>query len=203
MVDIYLISGKSLNGKDSLYEMCIDSGWVRASFADVLKEVVSKLYNFTYEQMFGNLKDVMDERYINLVDDSISSEYKPFLTPRRILQIFGQDQRKLFPDIWASYLFNIKIPELIASGASKIAITDVRFKNEIAVAEKLKPTNSRLIKVRIVRPGIVAKTNHLDISEIDLDDYSQWDFLIQNDGSLKDLQEKGYEMLSLVDMCDY
>lgn len=214
---IYLLSGKSLNGKDTLYDSCKESGWVRVSFADKLKATVADLYNFSHEQMHGSLKDVMDERYPNLYDakelETFSeedfwhecpikipnTEYKPFLTPRRVLQVFGQQQRSLFPDIWASYIFTTEIPRLKKLGHNKFVITDTRFKNEIKVAEKFLEKDTVLIKVRIVRPNVFAKSGSNDISEIDLDDYKSWDYVITNDTSMDDLKLKGLNLIKEVE----
>ena len=217
---IYLVSGKSLNGKDSLYLQCKEEvGWQQASFAKKLKEAVADLYNFSYEQMYGSLKDVEDTRYPNTFDkkevvkydsDSYGErlwtehlvpnvDFKPFLTPRRVLQVFGQQQRSLFPDIWPSYVFSTTIPNLIKEGFNRVVITDVRFKNEIVVANNLKPENSQLVKIRVVRPGVFAKTGANDISEVDLDTYTDWDYVIQNDGTLEDLRLKGLKIIKEVE----
>lgn len=225
---IYLVSGKSLNGKDSLYQLVKDQvGWKRVAFADKLKNTVMDLYNFTYDQMYGDSKDIEDQRYPNTVDekrildetkwseDEIdlaldngvkwksmlveNPNYRPFFTPRRILQIFGQQQRLLFPDIWASYVFTTEIPNYIKEGYSKFIITDVRFKNELDVAQRLKPENCQLTKVRIIRPGIVANSGSNDVSEIDLDDYNQWDYVLCNNSTLDHLKEIGLDMISKVE----
>lgn len=225
-VYIYLVSGKSLNGKDQLYKLLKDEvGLVQVAFADKLKETVMDLYGFSYEQMYGNLKDKEDKRYKNNIDpkkiidlktwpdpnfahdngvefskmEVKNPEYKKYFTPRRILQIFGQDQRAIFPDIWVSYVFNTTIPNLIKDGHTKFIITDVRFKNEIAVAEQLQPKNSKLVKIRINRPGFYAKSCPDDISEIDLDNYTNWDYIIENTGSLDELKSKGLDIIKQVE----
>lgn len=217
---IYLASGKSMNGKDSLYLQCKEKvGWKQLAFATKLKEVVADLYNFSDEQMYGSLKDVEDKRYPNIYDpkEIIAYEsddygemfwtdhlvpntiYKPYLTPRRILQIFGQQQRALFPDIWAAYVFNTTIKNYVKEGYNKFIVTDVRFKNEIVVANNLKPEGSILVRVRINRPGVVAKSNPNDISETDLDDYNNWDYTIDNTSTLEDLRIKGLNLVKEVE----
>lgn len=216
-ITVFMLSGKSRNGKDALFEACKEvCGWKKVAFADALKSKVADLYNFSHEQMYCNLKDEQDERYPNLYDPAfikatlptglrqdgfqfaptiVNPDYKPFLTPRRVLQVFGQDQRKLFPDIWASYVFSTAIPNCIKEGFNSFVVTDLRFKNEIKVAESFKNNNFNIVKVRVNRPGVGALSGANDISETDLDDYKGWDFIIQNDLGLNELKVKGISML--------
>lgn len=206
---IYLLSGKSQNGKDTIYELFKDEvNWKKVAFANKLKSVVADLYNLSFEQVHGSERDIEDTRYPNLIDPKYinsngtdgrevipNPSYKKFLTPRRILQIFGQQQRSLFPEIWASYVFNVEIQNLLTQGYDKFVVTDVRFKNEILIAEDYvrKTPNVELIKVRINRPGVIAGSAADDISEIDLDDYSDWDIVINNSGSIEDLKANNRE----------
>lgn len=207
-VIVYLLSGKSENGKDAIYEACkTNYNWTKVAFANKLKHTVADLYNFSNEQMFGSLRNDMDKRYPNLIDQEFlnpletsepfkrNTDYLPFLTPRRVLQIFGQQQRSLFPDIWASYLFASEIPKLAATGVSRFVVTDLRFQNEIVVANRFQTEDFKVVKVRINRPGVKAKSGSNDISEMDLDAYSDWDYVIENTGSLQDLKAKGLKML--------
>lgn len=217
-ISVILLGHKSQAGKDTVGEFLQETGFVRAAFADKLKETVADLYNFTYEQMHGSLKDVEDQRYPNDYDpthfyltdsgeqigfryygeeDNLegnfipNTDYRPYLTPRRMLQIFGQQQRALFPDIWAAYVFNTTIPLLVEKGHRNIVITDFRFRNEGAYARKWEaedPDNRKLLLCKIHRPGVSAESGAGDISEKDLDGY-EFDRVIVNDGSLSELRE--------------
>ena len=127
---VILLGHKSMTGKDTFFSFIKDRGFTRVAFADKLKSTVADLYNFSHDQMHGNSKDVMDTRYPNLIDPEFirvkglfgfsrkvkNPDYKPFLTPRRILQIFGQQQRALDPNIWANYVFNVEIARLVKEG---------------------------------------------------------------------------------------
>jgi len=205
-VTVFLISGKSESGKDTSYELCKNSvGWERVAFADKLKETVADLYNFSHEQMYGDLKNTPDPRYPNYIDPKYikkygifktkNPDYQPYLTPRRVLQLFGQQQRELNPNIWADYVFNVRIPELIAKGCRNFVVTDTRFPNEIAVGEawasKADYTTERnLVKLRIERPGVFAKSGKNDISETALDGYLNFDVIAINDGTLPQFKDK-------------
>jgi len=157
-------------GKDTLGEFLIKhDNFTRFGFADKLKQVVADLYGFTTDQMHGDLKNVDDSRYE--------------ITPRRVLQDFGQEQRSRFPDIWADYVFRqIENQTLVSSINNKFVITDFRFPNEYTVAKKYAEKNNwDLITVKIVRSdqfrGNFAGST--DISEIALDNFS-FDFELEN-----------------------
>lgn len=221
---VIMLGHKSMTGKDTFFSFVKDLGFKRVAFADKLKSTVADLYNFSHDQMHGNSKDVMDERYPNdfdpkeypvpAVDGSLTPkllnftvpvkaianpEYKEFFTPRRILQIFGQQQRSLDPDIWAKYIFNVEIPKLVAEGHNKIVVTDFRFRNEAKVAQRWQEANkeSGLLKlVKINRPGILARSGASDISENDLNDFDGWNDVIVNNDSIEAYRD---QVLALID----
>lgn len=214
-VIVLMFGHRSLVGKDTSAEYLRQYDWSRIAFADKLKSTVADLYGFSHEQMHGSLKDVPDERYSNLIDAPFNSQcglqklypdhYKTlvatYLTPRRILQIFGQDQRKIFPDIWAQYVFNqIDTMRSLSSNPCQVfkyVITDFRFKNEFEVAKKWSQlqidgpvkVDKYIFPIKIER-DIIAKSGSNDISEHDLDDFSDWYATIDNNGTLNDLQDR-------------
>lgn len=214
---VVMLGHKSLAGKDTVFGFAEELGFKRVAFADKLKTTCMDLFNLSYDQVFGEGKDVMDERYPNTRDpefiqvenvseDGKSAEvvtipnpdYKPFLTPRRILQLFGQDQRSLFPNIWASYVFTTAIPELVEQGERKIIVTDFRFPNEAVAGARWanQSSNHHLHLYKVHRPGVVAKTGSNDISETALDDFQDWTGTILNDGDLGRLKSRSVEVLS-------
>lgn len=136
-------------------------------FATTLKEAAGLVFNLSEEQMYGTLKEVEDSRY------SVS--------PRHILQKFGNDLRELFWDsVWIDALVN-KIPELEKQGYEYLFVTDVRYPNE---AEALKKMGATLIKIERNSRKLPGNPNHS--SETAMNDYSSWDYVINNDASLFD-----------------
>jgi len=217
-ITVVLVSGKSQNGKDEFFKQAGRAlGFTRVAFADKLKSTVQDLYNLSDEQMHGSLKDTPDTRYPNLIDSPTikvcsslgvgvrgvgpvtempNQDYTKFLTPRRILQQFGQDQRALNPDIWVNYVFNSAIKNLVKEGHSKFMITDLRFPNEAAKGlEWGQATGSKVFVTRVNRPGIVAASNPNDISETALDNYEHWNAIIDNSGTIDELKQRGIESL--------
>jgi hypothetical protein len=208
-VTVLMLGHKAQTGKDTFFSVAKDYGFVRAAFADKLKLTVMDLYNFSHDQMFGESKDIEDTRYTNTVDKEMildeanwdpmevdlalsngvemhemmipNPDYKPFFTPRRILQIFGQQQRLLFPDIWAAYVFNTTIPSLVKEGHDRIVITDFRFRNEAKIAKDWQNNNvnNKLRLIKINR-DIEVKSGAGDISEHDLDEFTGWNYIVNN-----------------------
>jgi len=125
-----------------------------------------------------------------------------YMTVREFLQKLGTDGLRsgLHQQVWvnalfAGYVFSIIRYEVPTRAAGfrdehvypKWIITDVRFPNE-AIAVK----NRRGIMIRINRPGL-EESNHP--SETALDSYSDFDHIIENNGSMEDLEQKVREIL--------
>jgi len=198
-VSVVMLGHKAQVGKDTLGEFLVSElGYLRFGFADKLKEVVADLYDFNHEQMYGELKNTPDKRY--LLHPEVPNCTKSFYTPRMILQYFGQEQRARFPDIWADYVCRQieshldpedNVVEL--AGGSGFVITDFRFPNEAAVAERYcKKLNINLVQIKITRPDEYRGNfaGSMDVSETALDDYEDWDYHIHNDGTIPELFEK-------------
>lgn len=149
--------------------------WITMSFADKLKEVASLVFDIR--------KEYWDDPSIKA---SIVSNY--CLTGREILQRIGESFRKeISPDIWVNSLFS-KYNSLNYRDHSgdiikpNLIITDVRMPNE---AQAIKDRGGILIRIDR-ETGY--KDNH--ISETALDDYKDWDYIIDNNGTLEELVDK-------------
>jgi hypothetical protein len=97
---------------------------------------------------------------------------------RAFLQRLGYGARQVFgEDFWT----NQTMQKAIASNVP-IVISDVRFLNE---AQVIKSAGGLLVK--ITRPG-----HHGDghVSETELADYTGWDLVIENNGSILELEQR-------------
>jgi Cdc6-like AAA superfamily ATPase len=114
---------------------------------------------------------------------------------RRLLQGVGKIGREYNPDVWVD--ITVKAVQdtqyhyspLEGVRLSYVWIDDWRFKNEIAVFEKL-DYMFRIYTVRVIAPQreiLRGTPEALDISEIDLDDYSGFDFIVDNNEDLDKL----------------
>lgn len=183
-----MLGHKSQVGKDTLGDQLVQrDNFERLAFADKLKQTVQELYNFSSEQMYDPIaKNTPDVRYPNTIDKPSDDGYTKHFTPRRILQIFGQQQRLLYPNIWASFVFN-KIQEIHNNtGKENFIITDFRFPNELVVAKAWEQQNfykRKVFSVKIQRTDLSKNFSGVeDISETALDDFSNWSFTLTNYG---------------------
>jgi hypothetical protein len=107
---------------------------------------------------------------------------------RKFLQFIGTEwARSINPNIWIDLL----ITNSNKLNNQNIYCSDVRFVNEF---ESLKKNGWILIK--ILRPNIDSKRigngEHTHVSEIELDTFKddKWDYIIENNGTIKELYNK-------------
>lgn len=170
-------------------------------FADKLKDIVCILLNCTRGQLedrefkekklgktWNKWKVITqyETRYFSTEEEALAaygSYYKPTLveiTPRYLLQIIGTEAGRdlIHPDIWVNSLFAEYISEKL-----NWVVTDVRFPNEV---ERIKQEKGVVVKLE--RPE--NKVNHTHYSEIALDDYKNWDYIVDNNKLIEDLIKK-------------
>lgn len=126
--DIFVIAltGSRRCGKDVVADhLCRTYGFKKASFARPLKQMVASAFGLTWDQVDGQDKDVVDERY--------------GVPPRKILQFMGTEVMQhhlqtLFPDVgkmfWAKRLVNEHIHGTLANQHKRLVISDMRFVHE-------------------------------------------------------------------------
>jgi len=174
------ISGKARTGKDTFGKILVDElngNWVTKAYADILKNKIMEDYELTWDQLYGDLKEVPDKRYSKYNNTSTDE----FWTPREIMQAYGEFFRSIDPDFWVKALMK----DCINEDSTNIIITDVRYPNE------LDPINRyNGIHIRIHRDHDVYVHNNSHSSETALDTYSNIDLSIDNNGSIEDLVSK-------------
>ena len=174
------LCGKKQSGKDTIADHIINNYYFRKrAFAEPLKEACKIIFNFSDEQVYGDLKEVYDERWNE--------------TPRHLLQLVGTE---LFRNTLSKYSDSIgdniwlKNFELwyAKNNEHNIIITDCRFLNEINLIKKLGG-----LVILIERESL----NNLDThhSENDFLKYNNFDYKILNNSSLDDLFVKVDEIM--------
>ena len=145
--------GKARSGKDTVADHLVKNyNFRKIAFSDKLKKVCSELLDLTPEQCYGDLKEVVDQRYGK--------------TPRWILQHIGADVfRAIRPDIWADIA--IKRYRELAPKCSGVVISDIRFPNELEAVQRAEG-----IIWRICRPDHDGASGGIDAhsSEASMDD---------------------------------
>lgn len=121
------------------------------------------------------------------------------MTPRLLLQLLGTQcgREIIHPNIWINALFadynpidNKSLQDPAAENSyPNWIITDVRFPNE---AKAIKEKGGILIRVN---RGYDNDINKAHTSETALDNYTEFDFVIENNGTIKELIEKIKEII--------
>lgn len=186
------------------------SNWQVRKFAGVLKQVTATILGChpkDFEDRDFKNKELGPEwrNDFSKIHDTNSLLAETY-TPRTMLQYIGTDlfRKLIHPNVWVNATFaNFKscpIDEHGAYGhtycgcnnntdpydhygceASQWLLTDMRFPNEAAAVKQRGG-----IVVRVTRP----ETDHLagtHESETALDDYANWDVVIENTGTMNDL----------------
>lgn len=167
------LHGKIGSGKDTFGQLLIKNtkNLQRKAFADNLKIVVAILTGIDVEKLH-------DQTFKNSYCDMFNMTYG------EVLQKVGTNYLRQFDDkIW------IKSTFASMSNDINYVITDTRFKNE---AQYVKNNGGILIKT-VGDPLNVRQNSNRDLnhqSEIDLDDWTDWDEIIENDSTLEELENK-------------
>lgn len=164
---------KAQVGKDTSakYLECQSSRKVkRVAFADKLKEVTMDLFDLSYEQCYGpqEVKEAVDPRYGK--------------TPRELMQGVGEKLREVYEHVWVDYVFNKTIPPLEESGYDCFAISDVRYPNE---GDRIHHFQGEVARIDRIAGGCSVGADHP--SETAMEDYEDWDFIIDNNGTFEEL----------------
>lgn len=158
------INGKFGVGKTTLANyLCDKYGYVKYSFAEPIKQICKILYKLSDEQLYGSLKNIIDERYNK--------------TPREIFQYIGTDVfRKVDDNYWVNIFKQ-------SYQGNKIIIDDLRFNNEADVIKSLGG-----IIIKIVSNKKYVKVDDENILNHESENYEiNYDILIENNNSIEEL----------------
>ena len=178
------------SGKDTVADFIVDRfGYVKMSFADLLKDGVNLWHGWDERHGWGELKEVVDEYW--------------GYSPRYAYQKIGTEciRNVHMPDFWVKAAMNKAISHI--KNDTGVVFTDCRFINEVTaiheqggivinVQRPSLPTPKPRPKNPIyayVKEQILGETFDHE-SETALLDYDGWDDVIVNDGSLEELSEK-------------
>lgn len=172
---IYLLSGKAKSGKNTVSKIITDyyqnKKCVSLSYSYYLKDYVKRITGWDGSEE-NKPRDLLQQMGIELVKNKIND------------QLFVN---RLIEDIQIfSYFYDV------------IVITDARLIEEV---EKPKEKFSNVITIRIDRKN---KSNNLTesqkhhITETALDNYSDFDYVVDNNGTYEDLKNKIIEIIEEV-----
>ncbi|HSA07156.1 MAG TPA: hypothetical protein P5556_08230 [Candidatus Gastranaerophilales bacterium] len=157
---IVIISGKQYSGKDTT--------------ANVLKTILS---GFKLAPLADAIKIEFGEEK-NLTFNEIERN-KPLY--RADLIVFGNKRRAEDNDYWIKKALKCD---------NNIIISDVRLQHEISAFEEYHAVKIRVEANREEREKRGKLVKEDDPTETDLDNYDNWDYIIENNGSIQELEEK-------------
>lgn len=172
---IFILSGKAKSGKNEVAKMILkyyqDKKGLELSYAHYLKEYAKNILDWNGEEK-DKPRDFLQSLGIDLIKKINSN-----LLINRVCQ-----------DIEVySYFYDILI------------ITDARLKEEIDIP---KSKFRNITVIRIERDNFengLNETQKSHITETDLDTYTNYDYVISNDGNYEVLQDQVYSILKEVD----
>ena len=189
---IISISGKIGSGKDTIADIIMQytpyHRWQVKKFAGKLKDIA--------EILTGVPKINFEDQEFKKQD--MGPEWG--MTYRDLLQKLGTEAMRngLHENVWvnalfADYHFNIEEDEQMPNWL----ITDCRFPNELEAVKTHKG-----ITIKVIRDsGNTIGTTHA--SETALDDYTEWDYVVDNNGSIEDLKTQVFSILEKESLLKY
>lgn len=154
--------------------------WNRHAFAHKLR---CCLHIITGDSRIFALDDET-KNSLSTVKDAEGNYY----TIRQLLQKFGTEVgRSISPNLWVDALMNDYIEAKLGGYEEDWIVTDVRFKNE---AEAIRKNGGILIRL-----NRNTGSNDQHSSETALDDYKNFDLIIDNNGTIDELIDKVYNFM--------
>ena len=226
MNNIIVISGLKNSGKDTVadmlqyclsvpepfrkywmyrhYRYAFNSTYEKVAFADSLKDTLSVLFGIPVEKFYE--RDFKEHFYIkgleitdtpdNILDEDsfikmlnkkdFSFLKTHFITIRQLLQCFGTEiVRGLFGNaFWAE--------QTMKHNFDKMIITDLRFKVEL---EAVRKRNGLVLYID--NPNCIPEQHASESEVLEMKDNHDFDFIIENNGTLEDLFNKIVKWMEL------
>ena len=189
MNKLILVSGKKETGKSTFSELIklVDNPFINLSYARKLK--IASYYIMKYV-LLCNI--TLDHFYdVNMKKKAVKIfRIGPKITTRTFLQWFGTNVvRKIYELFWVSLLVKDMKKKYINKN---IIIDDVRFPNEIEYTKEKLEKYFDITTIRINRDLPYTDTH---ISETALDDYKDFNYFVDNNGTLSSLDKKVKKIL--------
>jgi hypothetical protein len=203
------LSGQAHAGKDTVADFLVEHhGFVKIALADPIKRAAMEWWDFTEEQLWGDLKEEPDQRYPaewrRAAEGSGAHDFQGFLTPRHALQQIGTEvARRIDPDVWVRITMRIAdqlltpikvegtdawrnyhrtkgITNFYDLGPVKgVAISDCRFENEFKAVKE----NGTLVRIKRPKAGLEGEqAQHQSEAEQREFPDEYFDHIIDNDG---------------------
>jgi hypothetical protein len=171
------ISGKKFSGKDTIADYLVSNhNFIKYSFANPVKQITKILFDFDDSELYESNKEKVNKKWN--------------ITPRNAMQKIGTEfgqyyLHQLFPNLNCNkkLFWTLKAVDFCEKNSDKnIVIPDFRFVHEIEEFRKI--SNFKLWNVK--RNTI---NEDIHISETCLDNYQNFDLIIDNNYSKEELYQ--------------
>ena len=179
------LSGKKGSGKDTCADYLVEKyHFIKISFADTLKDVCQLIFQLSPDQLYGDKKELVDERW--------------GVSPRLIMQfvgtgLFRNQMSQLIPGIGKEFWIKVlqeKIKKLlIGNPYANIIIPDCRFINEITFVKNMGGT--------VFRVNRESNSNDSHESENETDNYSDYNGILNNNKSKEELYAELIKLINI------
>lgn len=190
------------SGKGTVGDILVENNFTQLSFASSLKDAVSSIFGWDRPLLEGDTE--ISRKFRDTVDDFWSSKFGKPITPRYIFQYFGTEvcREHLLNDIWV-HSFERKIQQY-----ENVVVTDVRFKNEIDFLKSIGAVFVQVDRIEtrpewfsflesVDKPVFEVYANSLQIHKSEYEWYgnSNIDYIIENNGTLQELELKVLDVI--------
>lgn len=219
MKTLILISGKMRSGKNQFADylntiLLSKAKTVRSDlFAGDLKKSAAEDFSYMMKQVNEQITKIKDELSYSKIDSNSLKNVIPLLNDlmvarqenwyedktmmsRLLLQTYGT---QIFRDrVNENHWVDQVLKRLINCDEEYTLVTDARFENEIEHVKCV--CSSHDIKVITIRIERYMRTNNLyeHESEKGLDNYKNWDLIVNNNGTLESLKKHANDSISLM-----
>jgi len=153
------LSGKAGSGKSTIAQQLVDNyGFIKLSFSEELKRLC--WHYFPSIMALGKLNELC----------------------RKTLQKIGQVFRDINPNVWVNILISQLNYHLARDSNVRIVVDDVRYLNEVHALLLHGFTIIRVERDVELRKQAGYNVSDFHQSEVELDDYENWDLVVWNNG---------------------
>ena len=169
------ITGLARSGKDTFAEMLAEELYkqtgdifILMAYAHELKLRVQQDFDLSYEQLWGNGKEIEDHRYkkpfkyhggVRSDEDKLPNTY---WTSREILQNYGEFYRTIDYNFWVKHLFNT----IKNNKYKNVIITDIRYPGE---ASPIVDSGGYIIKIERKNKDEIHNQQHKSETSMETD----------------------------------
>ncbi|MCM1009938.1 MAG: hypothetical protein NC390_03535 [Fusobacterium sp.] len=162
---IIIFSGKQFSGKDTLAKIMLEK------MPEFRRFAMGDIIKLTYGEQHGLTYDEIEAN---------KAKYRPDLIK------LGNWGRSQHPDYWL---------KKIIEQDGNIFVTDVRMLHEYEVFKSAGATSIRVEASRETRASRGELVNETDVTEIELDNIKDWDYVVDNNGDYETLHTKALELI--------